>query len=241
MAGNGRALGVFGALRLGYHLVRSFETRRSALLMLRRPSGLFQPYGYTQEDRYPEVFDPIRDLLANTPESRLLSFGCATGEEVFTLARLFPQATVKGIDIDPARIKMAWQRAAKLHTGERVDFACAGDSTAEPPESYDAIFAMAVFRHGALQTPRASCAPWIRFADFEASLADLTRCLKPGGYLALRYANFRFGDTPIAAGFERVHSCPPDPTVLIFGPDDQSRPGLGDDGIFRKKRPDDAL
>jgi SAM-dependent methyltransferase len=240
MAYEWRALWIVRALRFGYHLVKSFETRRSALLMLRRPRGLFQPYGYTQEDRYPEAFDPMRGLLADRPESRILSFGCATGEEVFTLARLFPQATVKGIDIDAVRIQVARRQAARLGIEGRVSFACASDTTAEPLGHYDAIFAMAVFRHGALQTPHESCKPWVCFADFEESLTDLARCLKPGGYLALRYANFRFADTRVAAGFERVHTCPPDVTISIYGPDDHIRPGLGDDGIFRKKQLEQA-
>ena len=39
---------------------------------------------------------------------------------------------------------------------------------------------------------------------FERAMADLSRCLRPGGLLAIRHANFRFADTAVAADFDVV-------------------------------------
>ena len=41
----------FRVARFFYSLVRSVESRNSALLLLRPPKGLYQPYGTTSEDR----------------------------------------------------------------------------------------------------------------------------------------------------------------------------------------------
>lgn len=230
-----QALPFFPALRFCYQLVRNFQSRRSALLMLRRPAGLFQPYGTTQEDRYPRIFSQLHGLITDGPDRSLLSFGCSTGEEVFTLARYFQQAAIKGIDIDPARIRLAQRRGSKLDLGQRVSFACAATTTTEATACYDAVLAMAVFRHGALKKSSQTSRPWLHFDDFERCVADLARVIKPGGYLALRYANFRFTDTAVSADFDLVLAVPPDPSIPIYGPDDNLRPGVGDDGLYRKK------
>ncbi|MFD2264728.1 class I SAM-dependent methyltransferase [Lacibacterium aquatile] len=229
-----RALPFFGALRLFYHLIKSFETRRSALLMLRRPPGLFQPYGNTREDRYPKIFSHIRAMVADRRENHILSFGCSTGEEVFTLAHYFNQAHIKGIDIDATRIKVAQRRAADLNLGDRISFINTASTKNEQSSSYDAVFAMAVFRHGALQNAPEACSPWLHFDDFERAVTDLARVIKPGGYLALSYSNFRFTDTAASADFELAFASPPDPATPIYGRDDRRHPALADGGIYRK-------
>src|SRR5579872_1723282 len=52
---------------------------------LPRPGPTFQISGDTTEDRYPQIFRFVRGELAGRRDLRLLSFGCSTGEEVFTL------------------------------------------------------------------------------------------------------------------------------------------------------------
>lgn len=222
-------------VRFMVHVLRGGERRRSALLMRRRPQGLFQPYGTTQEDRYPELFQSIHQLLADTPQTRLLSFGCSTGEEVFSLARYFQQAHIRGVDIDAGRIGQCQARWRREGRECRLSFACAGDVAQEETASYDLVMAMAVFRHGALGARPADCSAWIHFDDFDRVLGDLARVLKPGGLLVIRHANFRFGDTGAAALFEclRGEAALGSP---IYGRDDRLLPGVpGDDGIYRKR------
>ena len=77
--------------------------------------NLFQPYGTTFVDRYPRIFTFVKDQLANTAAPRLLSFGCSTGEEVFTLRRYFPQAEIVGIDINPRSIAHC-RKQLTIHT-----------------------------------------------------------------------------------------------------------------------------
>jgi len=185
---------------------------------LRRPvEGRFQPYPHTLPDRYPWLFDFAAAALDGVPAPRLLSFGCSRGDEVFSLRRRFPEAAVRGLDIDPGNIAACLARSRAL-ADDRLSFAAASNTRGEPDSLYDAIFCLAVLCHGDLTVGRASRSePLLRFADFERTVADLARCLKPGGLLFLHTTNFRFGDTAAADGFEVVFEARPDqlaPDVL---------------------------
>ncbi len=230
-----RGLPFYGALRKAYHLAFDRHYRGGRLLRLRPPDNLFQPFGETSEDRYPVVFGFVRDRLAGEPSLRLLSFGCSTGEEVFTLRRHFPGAFIKGIDINPRNISTCNARRARAND-TNMSFTVAGSVVAEAARSYDAIFCMAVFRHGDLTHSSAErCDPLIRFEDFERTVSDLARCLKHGGLLALRHSNFRFLDAEAARDFATVLSLPPNPRTPLFGRDNRRLVGIADGNVvFRK-------
>ncbi len=84
---------------------------------------------------------------------------------------------------------------------------------------------MAVLRHGDLKAPGLSrCDSLLSFAKFERAVAELDRCLAPGGFLAIRHSHFRFRDTTVAARFECVLSVTLPPAVappLLFGRDNR--------------------
>src|SRR6185312_914791 len=75
-----------------------------------RRRGQYQRDPATRIDRYPLAFRFARDQLGDEATTHILSFGCSTGEEVFTLRRYFPVATIKGIEVDPTRIRACLDR-----------------------------------------------------------------------------------------------------------------------------------
>lgn len=178
---------------------------------LRRPvAGRFQPYAYTEPDRYPWLFDFARSALQDLPAPRLLSFGCSRGDEAFSLRRYLPSAEIKGVDIDPANIALCIARSQR-EDGGLIDFEVAASMAAERSAHYDAIFCLAVLCHGDLTVTGARrCDPLMRFEDFERTVAGFARCLKPGGLLFLHTTSFRFSDTAVAAGFEPVLEAQPE-------------------------------
>ena len=187
-------------------LIRGFlhralwNSRHALRRNFRRPvPGRFQPYNHTMPDRYPWLFRFAREELTNTPAPRLLSFGCSRGEEVLSLRRYFPDALIKGIDVDPANIAECRARTA----GEiGFDFAAATTAAEEPADHYDAVFCLAVLCHGDLTVTGARRSDrLLRFDDFERVVSGLARCLKPGGLLLLHTTSFRFCDTVTAAEF----------------------------------------
>jgi len=63
--------------------------RHMMRLLWRPPAGVFQPFNDTQPDRYPVIFKFVQRQLGADSDVNILSFGCATGEEVFSLRSIF--------------------------------------------------------------------------------------------------------------------------------------------------------
>ena len=228
----------FRIARFLLRLLKGVKSRNSALILLRPPKGLYQPYGTTSIDRYPGIFQFVRQSVGDSATTHILSFGCSTGEEVFCLRRYFPEAVILGLDINPFNIAVC--RFRHLRRGDKgINFATAGSTAREADASYDAIFAMAVFRHGDLNlsTPPPNSSHLIRFADFEQSVADLARVLKPGGLLVIENAMFRFCDTRLARDFETVLKVDFDDWVPLYGRNNVLLPDSKyPDVVFRKIR-----
>jgi 2-polyprenyl-3-methyl-5-hydroxy-6-metoxy-1,4-benzoquinol methylase len=228
-------------VRALWWLASDRDYRNMTWLRLTRPKGVFQPNNDTADDRYPEIFRFVQSELGADSAVKILSFGCSTGAEVFSLRRYFPRATIKGIDINRLNVASA-RRQLRGAPDKAITFETAGSSAGEPSTFYDAIFCLAVLRHGALAEPGITrCDQLIRFEDFAAAVADFSRCLKLGGLLAIRHSNFRLHDAPAGAGFETILKVEiPRPDRLpLFGSDNHLLSGVAyPDTVFRKKRAD---
>ena len=227
------------ALRQVWAYLRHDWVREGVRIRRQRPDNLFQPYGYTSMNRYPRCFAFARDTLGEGSALNLLSFGCSTGEEAFTLARYFPQAQINGIDINARAIAAARAATPPPHA-DRIRFDVASSAGAEPEGSYDAVFAFAVFRDDALKDRPPRCDHLLRFADFDQAMSDLARCLKPGGLLFLRHAQFRFADSHAARDFDvalRLQIDPSGERKPLYGTDDRLIPAAPDtaEAAWRKR------
>jgi SAM-dependent methyltransferase len=206
---------------------------------LRRPRGAFQPFYDTKADRYPRIFSFAQSELGADSAVRILSYGCSTGEEVFSLRRYFPRAVIKGTDINAGVIAVC-RRRLKQTDDAALSFEAASSTDGEPAGAYDAIFCMAVLRHGDLAMPGVTrCDHLIRFEDFARAIEDFKRCLKPGGLLVIRHSNFRLCDAPSGAAFETVLRVGTPATAKktpIFGADNRLMDGIEyPDTVFRKR------
>jgi len=216
--------------------------RETAVALVLRPRNLFQPFTTTARDRYPEEFGALREALADTdPASlRILSFGCASGEELVDLLESFPQARLTGIDVNPLALRAARRTVRAAGGADRVTLVRAGDADGQPQDGYDAVLALAVLRHGDLNSAPATCAPLLTFADFERTVTGLCRTIRPGGLFAIRHANFRFTDCATAADFEPVRtgfdSFSLQGATPVYGSADQLLDiSARDDGIYRRR------
>jgi SAM-dependent methyltransferase len=216
--------------------------RSEWLLTREKPDNLFQPYSCTKHNRWPQIFAFIRERLSDEPDTSILSFGCSTGEEVFTLRRYLPHAKIVGIDINPRSISVCLKKLKK-NRDQNIQFKHAGSPKVEPDAFYDAVFCMSVLRHGELgaSNPQ-SCDHLIRFNDFENTVTNLCRCIKPGGYLVMIGSNFRFCDTSIASEFDVAFNLPvtkPSKDTPLY---DSNNCRMTDDlckeVVFRKKTAD---
>jgi SAM-dependent methyltransferase len=225
------------AVRKLWRVVVDKPYRHAMWLYLARPRGAFQPFNNTQPDRYPVVFRFVQSALGRDSAIKILSYGCSTGEEAFSLREYFPHATIKGIDINAANIAVCRQRlATALDTN--IVFVTAASAAAEPSGIYDAIFCMAVLRHSGLGLAGITRSdPLLRFEDFARAVADFERCLKHGGLWVIRHSHFRLCDAPVSERFETILRVPHGAQKpLLFGPDNRLLPGCEyPDTVFRKK------
>jgi SAM-dependent methyltransferase len=218
-SGTGKAPLLLRAARKLWRLVADGPYRHMLWLHWRHPAEVFQPFNTTLPDRYPEIFAFVQSELGAHSDVRILSFGCATGEEVFSLRRYFPRAAIKGIDINPGAIAVA-RRLLRGERDPRISFDVASSVAMEPNGAYDAIFCMAVLRHGSLGLPGVTrCDHLIRFEDFAKTIAEFGRCLRLRGLLVIRHSNFRLRDTAASAAFETILRIPTMAKSPLFGPD----------------------
>jgi Methyltransferase domain len=103
--------------KLGFRLIKPFySVARFCILILRGlPHSIFafikyrkyyhQRRNYTCENRYPALFAICSDYFKNRENVKILSFGCSTGEEVYSINSYLPQATIIGTDINPYNLR----------------------------------------------------------------------------------------------------------------------------------------
>jgi len=213
------------------HILLNGELRSTERTRRAFPGTLFQVSPYTEEERYPELFDALADRLTNMTEPKILSFGCSTGEEVRAIRKRLPDAWITGIDANLRNIALA--RKADRHPRSAYVHA----TRIAPEEKFDAILAMAVFRRGILERERPeSCAAELPFLRFVSGVGMLDAALKPGGWLAIWNAQFRFCDTAISGHYKTdPFRMPGERQVLLYGSDDRLIAGAQyGDSLFQK-------
>ncbi|MEO7148884.1 MAG: methyltransferase domain-containing protein [Rhodanobacteraceae bacterium] len=117
---------------------------------------------WPQERRLFDRYDLGGDL-------RILDLGCGTGEITRRLAALYPRARITGIDILDSNLALARRDNAAF--ADRIHYQ-QGDAFAL--DQADAGFDLVVCRHMSQAVP-----------DFPVVLKEITRVLKPGGWLHL--------------------------------------------------------
>lgn len=194
--------GLVPAVRLAHSLATPL--RRGQVRARWSGADLFQPENVTRPDRHPALFGLVRAHLADRTQPRLLSFGCSTGEEAFTLARYLPDAIIDAVDANAACIARARREATRLGQS-RVRFVHADSPDAVAPFRHDAVLCLSVLRHARLDSAQPErCTDILPFSRFAAAVAALDRRLDPGGLLMLWGCNFRFTDTVVAARYRTV-------------------------------------
>lgn len=212
---------------------------RSVNRLINAPnSGLLQPSPETLPNRYPLFFQFVAHQLRNYAQPKILSYGCSTGEEVFSLHEYVSHAVIKGVDINPYNILRCQKRLAARPVAT-ISFTSAASPADEPDESYNAIFCMAVTRHGQLEAKRPErCDVVLPFSKFEALATDLARCLRPGGFLIIANSHFNLLDTSVCDQFEVMISkqLTNPQTLLNYGPDNRRNDNSAyADAVYRKR------
>lgn len=129
--------------------------------------------------RHDNIFLDLADALNNIPAPKVLSFGCSKGFEPLDLARLIPNATVLGCDVEPKALIEAKGRCEQA--GIRIF-----ESNAETLREfgpYDAITAMNVLTRYPTVQDRDDISGIYPFSAFDQVVHSIVDQIKPGGLL----------------------------------------------------------
>jgi SAM-dependent methyltransferase len=168
----------------------------------------------TALNRYPEIFAAAAEAAPDA--RRILSFGCASGEECVSLAGYFPKAKIIGADINPVILLKAMK-----HRTDRIRFVYASDRILSRLDAFDAVFCMAVLRS----------AGHYPFEIFEERALFLETLVRPGGLLIIHNSPYRFSDTARRGTYEIVPVAAPRDIGSFLPDGSETEP---DGSIFRK-------
>jgi SAM-dependent methyltransferase len=155
--------------------------------------GVHQVRTDTETDRYPEIFRFVFDFLRRAGGDRpnILSFGCSTGEECFSIRQYSPQASILGLDILRENVYLAQNR----NHDPGISFRRSTVANLRGGAPYDAIFAMSVLCRWPDTMEIDECSKTYPYRRFEKSVSALDEVLAPGGLLIIYNANFCFTDS----------------------------------------------
>ena len=156
---------------------------------------VYQRVTFTISNRYPLIFRMCADCFLNQNISNpsILSFGCSTGEEVFTIGEYLPHAKITGVDINSWCIR----QCLKVNRNPNFSFLNRNSKKFENATLlFDAIFCMAVFQRTENRTERNNqIAQGHTFEQFEKEIDVLDVKLKVDGLLIIDHSDFSFTDT----------------------------------------------
>lgn len=110
------------------------------------------------------------------PEGRVADMGMGSGSGSYALARLYPELTVVGVDVNPEMV----DRAAQTYQAPGLSFQQSDIAQAcFPPASLDAVLNSSVLHH-------VTSYNGYRYSEAARALAAQAECLKPNGILIVR-------------------------------------------------------
>jgi len=163
----------------------------------------------TAEDRYPELFTEAVRLSNPQSVSKILSYGCSTGEECFSLKKYFPSASILGVDINKSNLR----KAEEKNSGEGISFRFSNDENIISGGKYQVIFCLSVLCRWEDTKFVTNCERIYPFVKFETTVEFLTNQLEVGGLFVVYNSNFRFEDTQASKKFEIMST----PSVVDSG------------------------
>ena len=178
------------------------KTYRSIIFIkILNKKSLHQTSSDTDYNRYPIIFSASQQYFNKKENIKILSFGCSTGEEVVTLRKYFPNATIVGADINQHSLELCKKR----NLDEKIHFIKSTTQDLQKFAPYDAIFCMAVFQ----RTPSLIYKKQITdlkkiypFERFEKQVVELDQYIKEKGLFIIHCSQYYLKDTSIANKYE---------------------------------------
>lgn len=234
-------IGIFDAVvqffRITRKLLTSRDTRSIYYNKIFNSKNIHQTTSSTCLNRYPEIFAACRDYFQDKQPPRILSFGCATGEEVVTLRLYFPESEIVGAEINQNSLRICRNRGLD----GKVTFIESTPENIAAHGPYDLIFCMAVLQ----RTPGIIGDKQIRdlkkiypFEKFQQKLLELDKTLNIGGLFVIHMSQYDLPDTVLAPNYRPHGDWNQDCYgPYVFGPDSKIKTLTGPrHSIFVKEK-----
>ena len=196
----GIASGLYRGMLAPFRFCLDPSYRSILFLRFLRRGDLHQSTVQTRMDRYPEIFSVCHDYFAAKADLRILSYGCATGEEVLTLRRYFPSAFITGAELNRGCLAVA----RKHRVDDRILFLEPDPGAILQRGPFDAIFCMAVLQRTPMRVAAAgigSLKSIYPFEKFDRKVTELDSWLKKDGLLVVHHSQYSLMDAAVGSKF----------------------------------------
>jgi hypothetical protein len=166
-----------------------------------KSTAIMQTASTTFMDRHPDIFDFLK-LQFGDQQIRLLSFGCSTGEECFSLRNYLPNAKITGVDINPNSILTAKKNS--LVDGN-MEFVCLSPNALHQLGQFDVILALSVLCKNPEAQELNDISSIYPFNRYNSIVTLLDSQLNKNGYLIIRSSNFRLKDSSVFSNYSVVN------------------------------------
>ena len=166
-----------------------------------KSTAIMQTASTTFMDRHPDIFDFLK-LQFGDQQIRLLSFGCSTGEECFSLRNYLPNAKITGVDINPNSILSAKKNS--LVDGN-MEFVCLSPNALHQLGQFDVILALSVLCKNPEAQELNDISSIYPFHRYNSIVTLLDSQLNKNGYLIIRSSNFRLKDSSVFSNYSVVN------------------------------------
>ena len=210
-------------------LMRTADGRSRLWTMFVHRGSIHQTTTFTAVDRYSAIFDLAAAIRPSA--TRVLSFGCSTGEELLSLRKRFIEAEIVGVELNPRCRAIAKRRVA---ADSRISVIAPKDLEG----SFDVICAMAVFQrepHKIAEMGVEDLTGFYPFKRFETTLRALVGRLDINGIFSIDNAQYRVEDSSVADVLKPVAKAPV-MRCMLFGPNGRKLQSAAATTVFRKVR-----
>ena len=183
-----------------YIFLKKLKYRLMSIKFKTNKNNIIQTASTTFMNRHPDIFEFLKEKYKEK-DVRILSFGCSTGEECFSIRKYMPKAHIIGVDINPQSIKTANENPLK---DSKMEFIKLNPSELFQIDKCDVILALSVL----CKNPEAQELKDIKaiypFSRYDLVIKQLDEILQKDGTIIIRSSNFRFRDSSVFNKYEVI-------------------------------------
>jgi hypothetical protein len=160
--------------------------------------NILQLANTTHYNRHEDLFLFTQKYFGKSSKIKILSFGCSTGEECFSIRNYFRDAIIMGCDINKKSLSLA----QKKNKDNKISFFLNKGNQIVNEKYFDLIFANSVLCKQPEDKIVDNLESLFSFKQFNSIIKDLDSVLSINSLIVIRYSNYKFEDTSYAHKYQ---------------------------------------